>query len=579
MLDEGAFGYDTEFTTRARRGGRLEYYVDLPAEAFPAEEASATAANNTGAGAIAGPSNVPSATPNRPTRRLRVMERLCHRKCIRGRATIVLRVREVIRPGYLDQPEDPQSRAKTRSQAKREGRPVEEAELLGTRDYVLKLMWRDPNKKMEGEVLERLVGIYGVGQHLWHSDAFKTCGLSTCGGTMGDCCGNCLDRTPSRDQVLVTKNLTNLDIEIPEEQEGEETQYTPIAEAVQTDEYSPVHVHRTSRIYCRLLMSTVGSPLCSAENPRQLLQAVLDAILGYWRLVNKGLLHRDISDGNVLMLQEGRGYYKREWKAERMATSNLDPELAQSELLLQEVLDRLDRDPTGMLNDFDLFTTHGEIGDAFFGDLSWEDDEREVGEPESKRRKLSSGAVASTPSSTDKGKRKEQGAPGGSSLSRAIKVDQGACQAIDFRTGTPVFMSARTLHVAVGERYAHHFMDDLESFFWLILWCVVEHVDSEDSRPTERALGLLDNLNQSNLSNIAITKSDILSKCQRRGIWMREILELCSNSWAADPAIVKVVLTLGDYFYGFFIDRSFLECNPSEVFPMVVEVIMNAIHL
>ncbi|KAG9087787.1 hypothetical protein FS749_002647 [Ceratobasidium sp. UAMH 11750] len=427
---------------------------------------------------------------------------------------------------------------------------------------------------MEGEVLERVVGIFGVGQYLWHSDAFKACGHSTCGGTMDDGCGNCLDRTPSRDGVLVTRNLADLDIEIPEEKEGEETQY----KAVQTDEYMPVHVHRTSRIYCRLLMSTVGSPLCSAESPRQLLQAVLDAILGYWRLVNKGLLHRDISDGNVLMLREGQGYHKREWKAPQAATCKLDREMAESEKLLQEVLARLDRDPTGMLNDFDLFTTHGELGDAFFGDLPRESDERELDEPGPKRRKLSSGAAVSTPSSSDKGKAKEQRTPDGSSLSRAVKVDQGACQAIDFRTGTPTFMSARTLHIPVGQRYAHHFTDDLESFFWLMLWCVAEHVDSEDSQPTASALELLDSLNRANLNDIARTKSDLLSKCNRKGAWMREALELCNNSWATDPAIIKVVLTLGNYFYGVFIDRSFLECTPSEVFPMVVEVLMNAIN-
>ncbi|KAG9091060.1 hypothetical protein FS749_000111 [Ceratobasidium sp. UAMH 11750] len=571
MLGEEAFGYDTAFTTRARRNGRLEFYIDLPTEAFPAEE---TSANTTDASATAGPSNVSSATPNRRTRRLRVMERLCHRKCIRGRATIVLRVREVIRPGYLEKPEDPETRAKTRSQTKRKQQPVEEEELLGTRDYVLKLMWRDPNKKMEGEVLERLVGIYGVGQYLWHSDAFKACGHPTCGGTMDDYCGNCLDQTPSRDGVLVTRNLADLDIEIPEEKEGEETQY----KAVQTDEYIPVHVHRTSRIYCRLLMSTVGSPLCSAESPRQLLQAVLDAILGYWRLVNKGLLHRDISDGNVLMLREGQGYHKREWKAPQAATCKLDPEMAESEKLLQEVLDRLDRDPTGMLNDFDLFTTHGELGDAFFGDLPRESNERELDEPGPKRRKLSSGAATSAPSSSDKGKAKEPVTPDGSSLSRAVKVDQGACQAIDFRTGTPTFMSARTLQVAVGERYAHHFTDDLESFFWLILWCVVEHLDSVDSQPTQSALTLLGKLNQSSLENLGSAKGDLLGKCIGRGGMMRKLLASCNNSWAADPAILKVVLTLGDYFHGIFYGEAFLECNPSEVFPVVVEVLMDAIN-
>ncbi|KAG8729411.1 hypothetical protein FRC10_003928 [Ceratobasidium sp. 414] len=76
MLDAESIGYDTAFTTRVRRNGRPEYYVDLPTEAFPASEVPAAAANNIGADAIAGPSNVSSVTPNRPTRRLRVPSRV-----------------------------------------------------------------------------------------------------------------------------------------------------------------------------------------------------------------------------------------------------------------------------------------------------------------------------------------------------------------------------------------------------------------------------------------------------------------------------------------------------------------------
>ncbi|KAG9122181.1 hypothetical protein FRC07_001555, partial [Ceratobasidium sp. 392] len=179
MLNEEEFGYDTAFTTRARSTGQLEFYVDLPTDAIPPEGEIATATNAkpiTAAEAptaTAGTSDPPSTKPKLLTRRFRVMERLCHRKSIRGRATIVLRVREVIRPGFLEEPKEDQKRAKTRSQTKQE-QQYEGPELLATRNYVLKLMWRDPNKKTEGEVLERLVGIYGVAQYMWHSDVFKS---------------------------------------------------------------------------------------------------------------------------------------------------------------------------------------------------------------------------------------------------------------------------------------------------------------------------------------------------------------------------------------------------------------------
>ncbi|KAG8733185.1 hypothetical protein FRC10_000373 [Ceratobasidium sp. 414] len=563
-LDDEGFGYDTAFTTRARRDRRLEYYVDLPAAAFPSSEGSEAAADTSIA--RPGPSNQPYSPPKPSTRRLKVVRTLCHRKTIRGR--------EVARPGLSAEPEDVQGGAKTRSRKEREQRMTEEAEILGPRDYVLKLMWRDPNKRMEGEVLERLVGIYGVAQYMWHSDAFKACNTAGCAGTMHNSCGNCLDRTLDRDNVLVANNLTDLDIELPEEaRDGRETKYM----AVKTDEYSEAYAKRTPRIYCRLLMSTVGSSLCTAESPRHLLQAVLDAILGYWRLVNKGLLHRDISDGNVLMLNEDYGYAEREWRAPRSTAANLHPALAESERLLRELLDKLDRDPTGMLNDFDLFTTHNEMGAAFFGDSPLED-ESDTSERRSKRRKLGPEVAASTPSSSsNKGKERESATPEESSLNRITEADKGACQGIDFRTGTPTFMSIRVLEVDAGTRYQHHFMDDLESFFWLILWCVFEHIDAVGVRPAKGAQEMLDTIDQADLRAIADGKRSLLFKCGGTGRPMRQILALCSNSWAADPGIISVVMKLGVYFFNLNLHEATLEPLPHEAFPFVFGVIMDAL--
>ncbi|KAG8745183.1 hypothetical protein FRC10_008636 [Ceratobasidium sp. 414] len=584
LLDEEAFGYDTAFRTRARRNGRLEFYVDLPANSFPPEEGGvATGGAELGTVAdastrIAGPSHLPDVAPKIRTRRLRVVEKLCHRKSIRGRATIVLRVREVIRPGILDVPEEVEGTIRTRSQTKRKRQPAEEVEVLGTRDYVLKLMWRDPGKKTEGEVLERLVGIYGVAQCIWHSDAFKMCDSPGCGNSTNNPCGNCLDMTPGRDEVWVTKNLTDLDIEIPGDTEGDEE---PKYKEVKTDEYSTAHAQRTSRIYCRLLMSTVGSPLCTAESPRRFLQAVLDAILGYWRLVNKGLLHRDISDGNVLMLQEGHGYSQREWRNQRVAAGEMDSTTAKSEKLLQDLLEKLDRDPGGILNDFDLFATDNRMGALFFVNSSSEDGES-VGR-EAKRRKLNDTTPATVPSSQSaKGKEREASESRQSSLTHVAKVDQGACKGIDFRTGTPTFMSQRVLRVPVGQRYQHCFMDDLESFFWLILWCVVEHVDTESASPenvvqAQGAAWVLNLLDQSNLGVIAAKKGELLGDCVRDdGDAMKDTLASCKSSWAADPMIVELIVKMGAYFFGVSHKKIFTY-KPVRVFPKIVDMIVDAL--
>ncbi|KAG8688335.1 hypothetical protein FRC09_012961 [Ceratobasidium sp. 395] len=496
MLDEEAFGYDTAFTTRPRRDGRLEFYVDLPAEAFPPEEGTATTTNDVSG--TPSSSNSPNGIRKLPTRRLKVMERLCHRKSIRGRTTIVLRVREVIQAGTSEDPEETLECVKTRGQKKEAQAPPEIPEKLGTQDYVLKLMWRDPNKRMEGEVLERLI-----------------------------------DRTPGRARMLATKNLTDLNIAIPEEAEGEEE---TVYREVETNEYSEVYAQRTSRVYCRLLMSTVGSPLCSAESPRQLLQAVLDAILGYWGIVNKGLLHRDISDGNVLMLQEGRGYNKREWKGQQEPVSSKDASQAESEKLLQNVLKTLGRDPSGILNDFDLFTTHNQMGATFFDEPTSEDDE--FAGREMKRRKLGSTTSTTIPSAMPgKGKEPETHGSQESSLTQVTNADKGASyKDIDFRTGTPTFMSYRVLKIPVGQRYEHSFMDDLESFFWVILWCVVEHVDANGNslkvaEQTQRAAPILNLLDQFKLENIASAKLAMLAGCLLDdGDDMKNTLASCKNS-------------------------------------------------
>ncbi|KAG9112047.1 hypothetical protein FRC07_007997 [Ceratobasidium sp. 392] len=582
MLNEEEFGYDTAFTTRARSTGRLEFYVDLPVDAIPPEGETTAAINAKPAAAEtstvpAGTSDPPSVKPKLPTRRFRVMERLCHRKSIRGRATIVLRVREVIRPGFLEDPKEDQKRAKTRSQTKQE-QQYEGPELLATKNYVLKLMWRDPNKKTEGEVLERLVGIYGVAQYMWHSDVFKTCGRLDCAQPMVDSCGECLDKTPSRDRMLTTKNMTELNIYIPEEPKDEEPKY----EEVKTDEYSEAYARRTPRIYCRLLVSTVGSPLCSAENPRQLVQAVLDAVLGYWRLVNMGLLHRDISDGNVLLLQDGDGYSKREWKNPRAKAEELDPILVESEKLLQSLLHKLNRDPTGMLNDFDLFTTHSGMGALFFGDSPTEGEgdrvevnPNETGEP-AKRRKLNTTISTSVPSSSSgKGKECEASQSHESSIGRVTKVDQGARRGIDFRTGTPTFMSLRVLEIPIGQSYQHSFMDDLESFFWLILWCILERDERGNTNPgVDEVLNLLD---QSNLAGIASEKSNLLAKCVRDdGDGVRDALARCKNVWATDPMVIDLILEMGTYF-NHVSRKKIFQYSPNKVFPKIVKMITDAL--
>jgi hypothetical protein len=90
-------------------------------------------------------------------------------------------------------------------------------------------------------------------------------------------------------------------------------------------------------------------------------------------------------------------------------------------------------------------------------------------------------------------------------------------------------MSIRVLEVPLGQRYNHCFLDDLESFFWLILWSVAAHLEPGAHHPTRNALKMMNCLDQSLGSNIgAPTKASLLGMCYfNNGAKMRN--ELASS--------------------------------------------------
>jgi hypothetical protein len=202
MLDRADEGYDTAFMTTPNQEGRLEYCIDLPESAF---------ANQTSA-AVAGPTNV-SEPPNKnqTTRRLKVLEKLCHRKSICGRATIVLRVQEVPKPDPSDNAAEG-VKTKSPDKKKRKAKEMEDSEQLGTTQYVLKMIWRDPQRESEGEVLERVQGMFGLAQYVWHCDRPGPCHcLSPAEGG----CMTCVDRTVQVEGLMVCNNLRDIGIYVP----------------------------------------------------------------------------------------------------------------------------------------------------------------------------------------------------------------------------------------------------------------------------------------------------------------------------------------------------------------------------
>ena len=77
---------------------------------------------------------------------------------------------------------------------------------------------------------------------------------------------------------------------------------------------------------------------------------------GYWALFNTGILHRDTSEGNVLMVSPGQQLDRGDnYLGDADVT---DEVLIASEKKLRDVLDQLRREPTGMLSDLDLCSPH-----------------------------------------------------------------------------------------------------------------------------------------------------------------------------------------------------------------------------
>ncbi|KAF8726565.1 hypothetical protein RHS02_08152, partial [Rhizoctonia solani] len=355
-----------------------------------------------------------------------------------------------------------------------------------------------------------------------------------------------------------------------------------------------------------MLDGILGNPTLAAS---LMFMCLRSHYLGYWHAVNKGILHRDISDGNVLIDDSSNGDHQRDSQPRdkvAAADSRCEPEvkrstasdnhpLAKSRQALQVVLEQLgpEQKMRGFLGDYDLFTTHSKMGPEFFGDSfkrGWSDESNSGAEddedgtkakPDAKRRKLNDNQP---PSKSSGGNSTE---PGRSDVASGLETRKGTkkYKGIDFRTGTPTFMSIRVLNIRIGTPYVHHFMDDLESFFWLLLWCVVEHRDDGPNKngtttePTERALQILLELDRAdgNLHTIASSKASILMRCYNGAI--EDDLEACGSSWATDPIVIGAIRKLGTYFFDPVIKRyPFAQYPPEIAFPKIVEIFTEALN-
>ncbi|KAF8600861.1 hypothetical protein BDV93DRAFT_608443 [Ceratobasidium sp. AG-I] len=554
MLDRTAAGYDPAFSTTVNQHTRLDYHVDLPGSAFEPSVAGPSRSSEPEGVARLGPGPGPRVLP---TRRFKVIERLCHRKCIRGRATIVLRIREVVEPDELvDKGKEKGKDAAEGSKKKRKADEMDEQQRL---DYILKLIWRDPLRESEGDVMEILRGMFALAQHVWHGDVPLDCVCGT-----GEACQTCVDETPR------PPNLVRSPIRGHQNAALVEGCATKSTETTTAGLSGCVRKHR---IYSRIVMSSIGEPLWTAHSVWEFLEALHDAILGYWRLVNLGILHRDISDGNVMLLRGTQTYQRREWMEEEERNEDVEAlrkrfgDMAESESKLRHYMNKLNRDPKGMVSDFDLHTIHdhahplgplhGSNNEAVFSDKPDCRSPPPGSDVLSKRRKTGNrSSVPITTSSDVKGKDKErQSAVPLEHKSRRTPTFDEDRPDVDFRTGTPTFMS---------------------SFFWLILWSVAAHLGpGENAQDDARAM--LNSLEQFDLDAIAVFKTAMLTKSfVKNGQEMRDRLLSLGNDWIIEP-VIPLIIRLGSFFFIEATAGNSSDCDPSVVFPQFVDMILVAL--
>jgi hypothetical protein len=146
-----------------------------------------------------------------------------------------------------------------------------------------------------------------------------------------------------------------------------------------------------------------------------------------------------------------------------------------------------------------------------------------------------------------------------------------------FAQGTPAFMSSRVLRVKRGVEYRHTFLDDLESFFWVIFLCAAAHLDGDDAKPTEDAQRVLSLVHQYDLSSLGEWKSSMLLDCLKlSGADMRDLLKSFGNTWASDPIFVNMILHFGAYLVRISLDIGDpSNSSPTIVFSTVVDIVLS----
>ncbi|KAI0729832.1 hypothetical protein C8Q72DRAFT_971638 [Fomitopsis betulina] len=236
----------------------------------------------------------------------------------------------------------------------------------------------------------------------------------------------------------------------------------------------------------RMVIKTVGTPITDFKSTYEMVGCLYDAIAAHKRAYQAGIIHRDVSRGNVMFRRKANGVargflhdfdHASSWKR-FLADIQSGDSLAAWEAYTWEEYKK------------DVAAFNTVLGDSTKGaDLDYDADERVdldrsgsgAAQPQetpsvqeelqdAPRAPSSPADAPPTPGDPPHTPREPKDAPHSPAKSKEEQRKEEQKQ----RTGTIHFMAIEIL--SKGFRVTHEARHDLESFYWLLVWIVLRHV-------------------------------------------------------------------------------------------------------
>ncbi|EPS97392.1 hypothetical protein FOMPIDRAFT_1025016, partial [Fomitopsis schrenkii] len=171
--------------------------------------------------------------------------------------------------------------------------PPEERKL-----FIVKDSWRDADRRLEGEFYKQIGHVPGVAvmrsYGVVHVDKeADTVASRIRRGLSVHAKPRCINAAQQKMKAEAIPTST------PGKSWGSTTDYSMLIDYLpfmEVEERTP-----RGKVHSRLVLESYGWPLKMALTPLELVQAMKDAVAGHWAAYRRGVVHRDLSEGNLLI--------------------------------------------------------------------------------------------------------------------------------------------------------------------------------------------------------------------------------------------------------------------------------------